>query len=90
MSEHTIRRVSHGIKSAEKKRFQQRKWRRTYRLRIRSETLSGTWETLVSGQADLAIGCVVEVTQSRGILNRPMGQLAFVYAVAPHHPGHGR
>jgi DNA-binding transcriptional LysR family regulator len=56
------------------------------RLRIRSETLSGTWETLVSGQADLAIGCVVEVSQSRGILNRPMGQLAFVYAVAPHHP----
>ncbi|MBA3593827.1 MAG: LysR family transcriptional regulator [Pseudomonadota bacterium] len=56
------------------------------RLRIRSETLSGTWETLVSGQADLAIGCVVEVSQSRGILSRPMGQLAFVYAVAPHHP----
>ena len=48
------------------------------RLRLRSETLSGTWETLVSGQADLAIGCVVEVSQSRGILNRPMGQLAFV------------
>jgi DNA-binding transcriptional LysR family regulator len=56
------------------------------RLRLRSETLSGTWETLVAGQADLAIGCVVEVSQSRGILNRSMGQLAFVYAVAPHHP----
>ena len=56
------------------------------RLRIRSETLSGTWETLVAGQADLAIGCIVEVTQSRGILNRPMGELPFVFAVAPHHP----
>ncbi|WP_372826045.1 LysR substrate-binding domain-containing protein [Polaromonas sp.] len=56
------------------------------RLRIRSETLSGTWETLVLGQADLAIGCVVEVTQSRGILSRPMGALPFVFAVAPHHP----
>jgi molybdate transport repressor ModE-like protein len=56
------------------------------RLRIRSETLSGTWETLLLGQADLAIGCVVEVTQSRGILSRPMGEVAFVYAVAPHHP----
>jgi DNA-binding transcriptional LysR family regulator len=56
------------------------------RLRIRSETLSGTWETLVLGQADLAIGCVVEVTQSSGILNQPMGELPFVFAVAPHHP----
>jgi len=56
------------------------------RLRIRSETLSGTWETLVLGQADLAIGCVVEVTQSSGILSRPMGALPFVFAVAPHHP----
>ena len=56
------------------------------RLRIRSETLSGTWETLVAGQADLAIGCIVEVTQSRGILNRSMGDLPFVFAVAPHHP----
>ncbi len=56
------------------------------RLRIRSETLSGTWETLLQGQADLAIGCVVEVTQSSGILNRPMGEVRFVFAVAPHHP----
>ncbi len=56
------------------------------RLRIRSGTLSGTWETLVLGQADLAIGCVVEVSQSRGILNQPMGSLPFVFAVAPHHP----
>ena len=56
------------------------------RLRIRSETLSGTWETLVQGQADLAIGCVVEVTQSSGILNQPMGEVRFVFAVAPHHP----
>ena len=56
------------------------------RLRIRSETLSGTWETLVLGQADLAIGCVVEVSQSRGILSQPMGNLSFVFAVAPHHP----
>ncbi|HYW55680.1 MAG TPA: LysR family transcriptional regulator [Polaromonas sp.] len=56
------------------------------RLRIRSETLSGTWEALVLGQADLAIGCVVEVSQSRGILSQPMGHLPFVFAVAPHHP----
>ena len=56
------------------------------RLRIRAETLSGTWETLVLGQADLAIGCVVEVTQSSGILNQPMGDVPFVFVVAPHHP----
>ena len=56
------------------------------RLRIRSEILSGTWDALVLGQADLAIGCVVEVTQSRGILSQPMGEVPFVFAVAPHHP----
>lgn len=56
------------------------------RLRIRTETLSDTWETLVLGQADLAIGCVVEVSQSRGLLSQPLGNLPFVFAVAPHHP----
>jgi molybdate transport repressor ModE-like protein len=56
------------------------------RLRIRSEVLSGTWETLILGQADLAIGCVVDPSQAGGISSRPMGNMPFVFAVAPHHP----
>lgn len=55
------------------------------RLRLREETLSGTMEALQSGQADLAIGVAAEVTHSE-IETAPMGQLSFVYAVAPHHP----
>lgn len=58
----------------------------TTRLRLREEVLSGTFETLVSGQADLAIGVTVEPGATAGIHSRVIGDLAFVYAVAPHHP----
>lgn len=55
------------------------------RLRLRDETLSGTLEALVSGQADLALGVALEPGNAAGIQSRPIGELAFVYAVAPHH-----
>lgn len=55
------------------------------RLRIRAETLSGTLETLQTGQADLALGVGGEQTLS-DIQSAPLGSLSFVYAVAPHHP----
>jgi DNA-binding transcriptional LysR family regulator len=56
------------------------------RLRIRNETLSGTLEALTSGQADLALGIPVEPGTAAGLQSRPMGELLFVYAVAPSHP----
>lgn len=56
------------------------------RLRLRSETLSGTLEALTSGQADLALGIPIEPGALAGVQSRPMGELAFVYAVAPRHP----
>ena len=56
------------------------------RLKIREEALSGTLEALTSGQADLAIGVVVEPTPNLSMQSRPLGTLHFVYAVAPHHP----
>jgi DNA-binding transcriptional LysR family regulator len=55
------------------------------RLRLREETLSGTLFALTSGQADLAIG-VAEATNNSDIHTRPLGDVSFVYAVAPHHP----
>ena len=55
------------------------------RLRLRDETLSGTLEALVSGQADLAIG-VVDPTHDADIHGKPLGDIQFVYAIAPHHP----
>lgn len=56
------------------------------RLRIRTETLSGTLEALSSGQADLAIGVVAEATAFAGMQKRPLGIQRFTFAVAPHHP----
>lgn len=55
------------------------------RLRLRDETLSGTLEALVSGQADLAIG-VGDASSHADVHGKPLGDMHFVYAVAPHHP----
>ena len=57
------------------------------RLRLRTEVLSGTWEALLNGQADLAIGAGVGVDQPPpGIAVEPLGEMEFVFAVAPGHP----
>jgi len=56
------------------------------RLRLRHETLSGTLAALTSGQADLALGVVLEPGLERHIRHRVLGEVGFVYAVAPHHP----
>jgi len=56
------------------------------RLRLRDETLSGTLEALVSGRADLALGVLLEPGNSSGLQSKVLGELEFVYAVAPHHP----
>lgn len=55
------------------------------RIRLRDETLSGTLEALTSGQADLALG-VAEPSNNAGIHGKALGDVSFVYAVAPHHP----
>ena len=55
-------------------------------LKLQRETLSGTWEALVNGSADLALGVVVEQTSAPGIASKPLGEVPFVFAVAPHHP----
>jgi len=57
----------------------------TTRLRLRDESLSGTLEAVTSGQADLAIGVSHEPT-TPGLQTLPLGELEFVFAVAPHHP----
>jgi DNA-binding transcriptional LysR family regulator len=56
------------------------------RIRLRDETLSGTFEALTSGQADLAIGVTPEGSPNADIHSKPLGTVSFVYAVAPHHP----
>ena len=56
------------------------------RLRLRSEVLAGTWEALLSGQADLAIGVGLHAAAPAEVAIEPLGELEFVFAVAPHHP----
>lgn len=56
------------------------------RLRLRSDVLAGTWEALVSGQVDLAIGVGGDFAHGAGIETRPLGSMGFVFCVAPHHP----
>ena len=57
------------------------------RLRIRTEVLAGTWEALLAGEADLAIGVGSHgITPPPGIETQPLGAIDFVFAVAPHHP----
>lgn len=58
----------------------------TTRLRVREESLAGTLEALTAGRADLALGVVLEPGNTAGIMSQAMGDLLFVYAVAPHHP----
>jgi DNA-binding transcriptional LysR family regulator len=55
------------------------------RIRLRDETLSGTLEALTSGQADLALG-VADLIPTTALQAKPLGDVRFVYAVAPHHP----
>lgn len=55
------------------------------RLKLRTEVMAGTWEALVSGQADLAIGVGMQ-SPPPGVAVEPLGELAFVFAVSPQHP----
>jgi DNA-binding transcriptional LysR family regulator len=55
------------------------------RLRIRSDVLAGTWEALVSGQVELAIGVSGEHRNPGSIELRELGEMPFIYCVAPHH-----
>ena len=54
------------------------------RLRLREEVLSGTLEALTCGLADLAIG-VADISSHADVHSKPLGDVRFVFAVAPHH-----
>lgn len=60
------------------------------RLRFSFEVLSGVWESLLTGGADLAIGAAYDgpdtIRMSGGFQTRPLGAIEWVFAVAPAHP----
>jgi DNA-binding transcriptional LysR family regulator len=56
------------------------------RVRIAKEELSGTWEALLDRRVDLLIGAAGEGPSGGGYTAEPIGKIAFVFVVAPHHP----
>jgi DNA-binding transcriptional LysR family regulator len=54
------------------------------RLRLRDEILAGSLEAVTSGQADLAIG-TTDPHNNRDVHGKVLGDVAFEFAVAPHH-----
>ena len=56
------------------------------RVKLRDEALSGTLDSLVSGQSDLALGVALAESTASGLRSEVLGVLGFVFAVAPHHP----
>ncbi len=56
------------------------------RLKLREEALSGTLQALTSGQADLAVGASLEPGASQDLNSKILGNIKFIYVVAPHHP----
>jgi DNA-binding transcriptional LysR family regulator len=59
-------------------------------LRITDEVLGGTWDALLGGRADLAIGAMQEGPEpsrlGAGYRSEPIGTVRFVFAIAPLHP----
>ncbi|AWI54291.1 LysR family transcriptional regulator [Aquabacterium olei] len=56
------------------------------RLRMRSEVMTGTWEALTTGKADLAIGVPADRVVGSDMRQELIGEFKFIFAVAPHHP----
>ncbi|MDP1902101.1 MAG: LysR family transcriptional regulator [Rubrivivax sp.] len=55
------------------------------RLRLRSDVMTGTWEALITGQVDLALGVSHQHINPGGIELRPLGEVPFVFCMAPRH-----
>jgi DNA-binding transcriptional LysR family regulator len=55
-------------------------------ITIKTEVLGGTWEALLEGRVDLAIGAVDDAPSHKGIHHEPWLTMPFVFAAAADHP----
>lgn len=55
------------------------------RVRLISEVLAGCWDALASDRADIAVGAPGDGPAGDGYTTLPLGEVEFVFAVAPHH-----
>lgn len=56
------------------------------RIRLTTEILSGCWDALADGRADLILGASGEPPAGGGYRSEPLGSMPFVFAMSPHHP----
>ncbi|MBI2313699.1 MAG: LysR family transcriptional regulator [Betaproteobacteria bacterium] len=56
------------------------------RVRVHAEIFGGCWDALMSGRADLVIGAPGEGPPGGGYTTRLLGNVDWVFVVAPHHP----
>lgn len=56
------------------------------RVKLLREVYGGSWDALQSGRADISIGAPGDAPPGSGFATHLLGQLEFVFAVAPHHP----
>ncbi|HEX5793616.1 MAG TPA: LysR substrate-binding domain-containing protein, partial [Rheinheimera sp.] len=53
-------------------------------IRMTEEVMAGGWEALQTGRADIAVGLSGDFAKGQFTV-LPMGEVEFVFAVAPHH-----
>lgn len=56
------------------------------RLRLSEETFGGNWDALMNDRADLIVGAPGDGPIEGGYSVRSLGEIDFVFVVAPHHP----
>lgn len=56
------------------------------RIKLTQEVYGGSWDALISGRADIALGAPGDAPPNAGIMTKPIGSMTFSYAVAPYHP----
>lgn len=56
------------------------------RVKLLREVYGGSWDVLQSNRADISIGAPGDAPPGGGFSTHLLGQLDFVFAVAPHHP----
>lgn len=56
------------------------------RVRISYEVLGGGWDALLEGRANLSVAVPGDMPSGAPLQNRCLGELDYVFAVAPNHP----
>jgi DNA-binding transcriptional LysR family regulator len=56
------------------------------RVKLLREVYGGSWDALQTNRADISIGAPGDSPPGNGFGTHLLGQLEFVFAIAPHHP----